>query len=235
MNMIRCLLAAKILFCLTSCSTTTEENHTDIVTIDLDQSQEGRFTELFERLEYILLDSDDSNPLVHPYNFSFEDGQIIVNDLSRDVLFFFDEKGRILKTINPSGKGPGEYFQMDGHQITDQFIYIQDTYLYKTLKFDHDGNLLSEIKNNFNNTEFYHNDTYSLYFFSYSPDFDGHHFIKKNHHTGETKSYLPIAKDLIGLGKSRAINGFVPIKDDGLALLCQTQRMLCFLPSRPEI
>lgn len=228
MNKTRCLLSAKIFLSLWSCSPTTNESHTETITIDLSQSQEGQFSELFEGLEYILLDSDDSNPLVHPYNFSFEDGQIIVNDLRRDVLFFFNQKGQILKTINPSGKGPGEYFQMDGYQITDQHIYIQDTYLYKTLQFDRDGNLLSEIKNNFNNTEFYHNNTYSLYFLSYSPDFDGHHFIKKNHHTGETKSYLPIAKDLIGLGKSRAINGYVPIKDDGLAFALPSSTNVAF-------
>jgi hypothetical protein len=127
--------------------------------------------------------------------------------MTTNNLFVFDENGKVKNIIRSTGKGPGEFFQMDGFQVTEDRIYIQDTYLRKNLEYKRDGSFVGETKNRFNNADFYVGDDYSLYFLSYQTDFEGFNFIRKDHISGKHEGFLEIRKELENLTRSDNRNG----------------------------
>ncbi|MEX2568858.1 MAG: 6-bladed beta-propeller [Cyclobacteriaceae bacterium] len=151
-----------------SCSYENEFDQ-EVVTIDIDlnKSIQGKLSDQFESPEYILLDFSDNNPLINLYNIIFKDEMIFIRDNRSNNLFIFNENGKVVDIINANGMGPGEFSQMDDFQVTEDRIFIQDTYLHKQLEFDRSGKFIKEIKNRYNNTNFYVGEKYSIYFLSY--------------------------------------------------------------------
>lgn len=211
----------RIVFILTmivcSCSEKVASDQ-ELVTIeiDLDQSIQGKLSEQFENSEYIILDYPDSNPVINLYNVVFRDSLIFIRDNRSHNLFLFDEEGQVVNTIYANGMGPGEYIQMDDFQVTEDRIFIQDTHLKKQLEFDRNGEFIKEIKNSYQNTNFYVADNYSIYFMSYKTDFQGYNFVRRDNSTDVEEFFHKIDKPLEDIVRVDNLNGFKEIESKGL-------------------
>jgi hypothetical protein len=186
------------------------------IEIDLDQSIQGKLSEQFENSEYIILDYPDSNPVINLYNVVFRDSLIFIRDNRSHNLFLFDEEGQVVNTIYANGMGPGEYIQMDDFQVTEDRIFIQDTHLKKQLEFDRNGEFIKEIKNSYQNTNFYVADNYSIYFMSYKTDFQGYNFVRRDNSTDVEEFFHKIDKPLEDIVRVDNLNGFKEIESKGL-------------------
>ncbi|MBI0398685.1 6-bladed beta-propeller [Cyclobacterium marinum] len=211
----------KIFFILTmivwSCSEKVDSDQELItIEIDLDQSKQGKLSDHFAKPEYIILDYPDSNPVINLYNVVFRDGLIFIRDNRSHNLFVFDEEGHVVNTINANGMGPGEYIQMDDFHVTEDRIYIQDTHLQKQLIFDSNGEFIKEIKNSYQNTNFYVADTYSIYFMSYKTDFKGYNFVRRDNSTGKEEFFYKIDKPLENIVRVDNLNGLKEIESKDL-------------------
>jgi len=136
-------------------------------------------------------------------------------------LFIFEENGKMKDVIESSGQGPGEFFQMDDFQVTDDRIYIQDTYSGRQLEFDREEELIDEIKNRYNNTSFYIGESYSLYFLSYQTDYDDFNFIRKNNFDNREELYHKIPNTLANIIRSDNRNGIKEHPDKYLLYINQ--------------
>ena len=186
------------------------------IEIDLDQSVKGKLSDHFENPEYIILDYPDKNPVINLYNIVFRDSLIFIRDNRSHNLFVFDEKGEVVNTINAYGMGPGEYIQMDDFQVTDDRIFIQDTHLQKQLEFDRNGKFIKEIKNRYQNTNFYVGEDYSIYFLSYQTDFQGYNFIRRNNLNGKEEHFYKIEKPLEDIVRIDNLNGIKEMESKDL-------------------
>ncbi|WP_186756028.1 6-bladed beta-propeller [Echinicola salinicaeni] len=179
------------------------------VKIDLDDSRKGNLSDYFEPPEFIFLQSQDTLPLVSPYNFEFKNEKIYVLDYTLNSIFIFDKEGSFLDALLPQGKGPNEFFQPDGFQLVGENMIVQDTYLSKDLTLDNSGKVILERNNNFNNTSFYYGEDYMLYFLDYNPEFGNHNFLRKDLSSGEEETFVDIPGNLENLTKYSKRNDFV--------------------------
>jgi len=201
-----------LLLIIFSCSIPEEKHSSEgvrIIKIDLDFVEKGKFSDKFDKVSYLLLETTEELPLVFPYNFQFTDNSIFVRDMTMNNLFEFSHTGKVKNVIQPTGKGPGEFFQMDGFQVTNDLIYIQDTYLKKNLRFTREGNFLEETRNEMNNTSFYVGNYFTYYFMNYNPEFEGFNLVRHNHTTLSYDGFLDIPKEVENLTKYDARNIFV--------------------------
>jgi len=195
-----------------SCSGPEENlsgNSLHIVKVDLNNIEIGNISDRFDKVSYLLLETTEEQPLVFPYNFQFTANSIFVRDMTMNNLFEFTLDGQVKYVMQPTGKGPGEYFQMDGYQVTADHIYIQDTYLKKNLTFTREGAFVKETKNELNNTAFYVGENFTYYFLNYNPEFEGFNLIRQNHETLKFDGFLDIPKEVENLTKYDARNTFV--------------------------
>lgn len=137
------------------------------VTIDLDLGKEYKASEIFEELDYVLLDYPDETPIVNAYKMLFTDNHIIVESRENASIFIFDKAGKLENIIRNYGDGPGEFRIFVGMSLVgnDQ-IRVDVGYLKKSLVFDFKGNLLEETKNQ-NSESVYHGQDFMLQHFPY--------------------------------------------------------------------
>lgn len=211
------ILVFVLIFNFLSC---TDKNELDqeliTVNVDLNKSIKGKLSDQFESPEYIILDYPDENPVMNLYNVVFRDEFIFIRDNRSNNLFVFDEKGKVVNVINANGKGPGEFFQMDDFQVTDDRIYIQDTYLHKQLEFNRNGKFIEEIENRYNNTNFYVGEDYSIYFLSYQMDVHGNNFIRRDNSNDKEEYFYEIDKPLENMVRVDNLNGLKEVESKNL-------------------
>lgn len=162
------------------------------------------------------MDYPDENPDMNLYNVVFRDEFIFIRDNRSNNLFVFDEKGKVVNVINANGKGPGEFFQMDDFQVTDDRIYIQDTYLHKQLEFNRNGKFIEEIENRYNNTNFYVGEDYSIYFLSYQMDVHGNNFIRRDNSNDKVEYFNEIDKPLENMVRVDNLNELKEVESKNL-------------------
>jgi hypothetical protein len=211
------ILVFVLIFNFLSC-TDKNELYQELITVnvDLNKSIKGKLSDQFESPEYIILDYPDENPVMNLYNVVFRDEFIFIRDNRSNNLFVFDEKGKVVNVINANGKGPGEFFQMDDFQVTDDRIYIQDTYLHKQLEFDRNGKFIEEIENRYNNTNFYVGEDYSIYFLSYQMDVHGNNFIRRDNSNDKEEYFYEIDKPLENMVRVDNLNGLKEVESKNL-------------------
>ncbi|MFC0657301.1 6-bladed beta-propeller [Mongoliitalea lutea] len=148
----------------TSC---THKETSTSTKIDLDLAKEYLASEIFEELDYVLLDYPDETPIVNAYKMLFTDKHIIVESLENASIFIFDTAGKLENIIRNYGDGPGEFRIFDGLSLVgnDQ-IRVDVGYLKKSLVFDFKGNLLEETINQ-NSESVYHGQDFMLQHFPY--------------------------------------------------------------------
>lgn len=160
-----------------------------ITKIDLDISKEIKMSEIFESLEYLLVQDQDSLPIVQPYKVLFNDSLIFIEDNELDNLFIVDRgDGEVKRVLQSFGSGPGEFNQIEDFQIKENQIIIKDVILGKLISFDFEGNFISEKRVSNEATNFYQGtDFLLLYFNNRSTEFGANFLTEFN--SGEVLKY----------------------------------------------
>lgn len=157
------------------------ENEVINIQIDLDSFKEGKFSDLYDSIHYVLLKPDSINFLADPYKVKFYKNLIYVRDAFHNSIFAYDQKGNFQYRINSTGKGPNEFFTMDDFSIHRDTVWIKDGLLKKELAFSLTGQFLLEKVSVFKRAMFYKGSNFNLYYLNNDPEFD-FRILKKTAH-----------------------------------------------------
>lgn len=94
-------------FC--SCSGTTDNRLTFKASLE---QQKVSIRDLFDKLEVIPLETNDSCLLIWPDKVLYHDGYYEIFDEKHPALFVFDKNGRFVRTVGRKGDGPEEYTEI---------------------------------------------------------------------------------------------------------------------------
>lgn len=162
----------------------------DAITIDLDMGKKYLASEVFEELDYILLDYPDETPIVNAYKMLFTDEHIIVESRENASIFIFDRGGNLINIIRNYRDGPGEFRIFDGMSlIGDNQIRVTVGYAKKRLDFDLKGNLLEETKD-LSSRWTYFGDNFILQHFPKGEKPEKYSFIRSS--ASDTVGYIPL-------------------------------------------
>lgn len=68
-----------------------------LIKVNLENSEKGKFSELATSIEYVILDTPESHPLVWPHNLKIDrKGNIYLRDVTTQKLLVFDQFGNLL-------------------------------------------------------------------------------------------------------------------------------------------
>jgi len=107
--------------------------------VELKNSLEINFSEMAR---------DSTNPAIRVYNVNLDRlGNIYVLDKQKQEIFKLDAKGKYIRTIGRKGDGPGEFRHETKHfEIIDDTICVSVPFVWKIIKFDLDGNFITDKK-----------------------------------------------------------------------------------------
>ncbi|UJP66342.1 6-bladed beta-propeller [Mongoliitalea daihaiensis] len=119
------------------------------IVIDVDESIKLTYSDIFESLEIIPLESTHELLVGDIDQVLFAENRIfIVDENKTKSLFIFDGSGKLVKRIESKGLGPGELFKPTSAQVleNDNQLVIFDGRQGKCMFYDYDGNFLHEIR-----------------------------------------------------------------------------------------
>jgi len=102
--------------------------------------------------EVIPLETRDDVLLDQNYKLYSTSDHYVVQDKKQIVIF--DRSGRILNTIKPVGRGPGEVISLINIWADDRSIKILDAFSSRIIEYDYQGNLLNTVTLDFQPTGF---------------------------------------------------------------------------------
>lgn len=181
-----------------------------LINVNLENSEKGNFSELAASIEYVILKTPESHPLVWPHNLKIDrKGNIYLRDITVQQLLVFDHSGDFMKAFSAKGMGPKEYFQISDFQVSDDKVIILDTSINKIIEFDHSGKFIKEYKFNNKFFTFYPGKDFVLNFSSFSPEFDQYNFVKTILPSGEWEGFVKIPKEKLNIGNFDFPTGFM--------------------------
>jgi hypothetical protein len=174
-------LTAIIVTILVLSSCKKEDVFQSKISIDLDKSQKGKFSDIFSEINYLLLDVGEKEALVRPFHILFDKDRIVVEDRDLSNIHFFDLEGKRLHTIksDPTG-GPGTLRQSEFLQLKGNHLIISDVPLSKTLTFDLNGIFQSEKKEDLRYDAFYNFNDYRILYTGLDELNQGKIFIRQS-------------------------------------------------------
>lgn len=219
-SQIRLLLLSLLL--LISCDVKDLErrgNEVINIEIDLDSFKEGKLSDLYDSIYYVLLKPDSINFLADPYKVKFYKNLIYIRDAFHNSIFVYDQKGNFQYRINSTGKGPNEFFTMDDFSINSDTIWIKDGVLKKEVAFSLTGQFLLEKANVFKRAMFYKGNNFNLYYLNNDPEFD-FRILRKTAH--EVNPYIlrpeylinNIFSDPVGFQSNKDMEVFFNLPND---------------------
>lgn len=119
------------------------------IVIDVDTSVKLKYSDIFESIEIIPLESTHELLVGDIDQVLFAENRIfIVDENKTKSLFIFDGSGKLVKRIESKGLGPGELFKPTSAQVLDKEnqLVIFDGRQGKCMFYDYDGNFLHEIR-----------------------------------------------------------------------------------------
>jgi len=206
----KCFVYLLILLTIVSCNSTIEREN-DIYSINLDQSLEGKLSDKFSAIEYILLDATDDQPLASPHGIkSSSPDHFFIRDLTTNKIFAFNALGQIEKIYKPSGRGPGEFFQIqDFHTNSKGHIFLHDPINAKIQMYSVNGDFFDENKTTLRSMNFYKSEVFTLFFMSYDTHSGNHNFIKTDNLTEKETEFIKIPEEKANSIKYDSHFGFV--------------------------
>jgi len=135
-----------------ACSTPTTDNSIQKLQVDPDSDQLDSFLDMVGNIKIIPLELNNQALIGGIAGVEVYRNNIYVLDLQfTKSVFIFNTKGAHFKTIRSIGKGPGEYiFPIDiAIDPFNEFFVIIDSDGKKVIRYDLDGNYLSEDKLDF--------------------------------------------------------------------------------------
>lgn len=197
------------------------------IQIDLDKSIKGKFSDVFESIDYMVLENPDDSPLVWPYTVKYHAGNFWMRDITTNMIFKYSGNGAISGVIRPSGKGPLEYFQADDFQVFQDSIVLKDSYLKKFISFDHFGTPIREYKFPLNSLHFHKGDGYTLHFSGFTQRNEGYLFQRIAEATNHQFGVFPTDGSKEKLGNAEGPQGFLSVPD--------SEKLIYLLPQTREI
>lgn len=157
------------------------KKNVDNLHIDLDVSREIKMSEIFDDMDYLLIQEMDSIPIVQPYKVVFRDSLIFIEDNEQDNIFIVNRfNGKIQNVIKSAGSGPGEFNQVEDFQVRESEVVIKDVVSGKFISFDFQGKFLNEERVYNEATNFFKGDDFILHYFNNRPTEHGYNFLTIN-------------------------------------------------------
>ncbi|MDO9554051.1 MAG: 6-bladed beta-propeller [Rhodonellum sp.] len=195
-----------ILFVFLSC---TKEFDKEKISINLNDTKELKYSDIFESFEYIFLQIPDSVPLINPSKLTANEFGVFVQDREPNNLLIFNSSGKFEKIIKSSGPGPGEFLNLEDFQILQGEILILDNNLKKLIKFDLLGAFKEENKIEFHPYNIHQSSNQLLMYFANRPEYENFSIVGKNRN--DLLGMKKVQEEFIGINYS-STSGF--IKDD---------------------
>jgi len=180
------------------------------IEIDLNNNIQGSMSSLFDSIRYVLLEENDTLPLVRYFKTIIENDQIYVEDNQLNNLFKFDLNGKLISIIKSSGSGPKEFFQIEDFQVKNDTLIIQDNLSGKQIFFNRHGDFIKELKLGIPSTNFYRGNDFTLHFLNGSLTNSGKDFLRISD-TGKENGFLNLNPNNLR-GRVRVLHGFVTPK-----------------------
>lgn len=193
------ILALNVSALLSGCSgqietgKVSEHNGITTIRVDFGDVKDGKLTDYFEpEIDYVLLDDND-NPEAQIGEIAkligYQDKFFLFDWWVGKCVQIFDRQGNFIKRIKNYGEGPEKYIELSDIDIVQDTIYLL-AHPRKIMKFDLEGNFISEFNMDFIGRTF-HYDAVSSLFFIYGgsrSDF----LVKAVDHSGKTvKNFFP--------------------------------------------
>lgn len=183
------------------------EAQEDVIRIDLNQSEIGKFSDLFDSVRYVLLEEDANIPLVRVFKTIVYEENVYVSDIHLNNLFKFDLEGRVLNILESGGVGPREFSGIEDFQVVGDTVIVLDSRLRKIISFDQENNFLREVRLKYNVSNFYRYRNFNVFYkFDFSNS-ESYPFVKISDNNEESKYLYKSTEG--GFAKVRLLHGFV--------------------------
>ncbi len=127
---------------LTSCQDKNHALSDEIVSIDV--SQQSELSEIFESVEYTILETPDESSLIGTISeIEITGDRIYILDNRKKSVLIFDRQGHYINAIDKRGRGPGEYLDLTDMGILNSTIYVLDR--DRIFEYKEDGTWLRTI------------------------------------------------------------------------------------------
>jgi len=198
--MVKYLFNLLFLIFLFSCQGKNSQNN--LIRLDLELSEKGKFSDMFSQTNYLFLDMGENEVLARPYHILFGSERIIVEDRDLSNIHIFDLKGRRLSSIKSDySGGPGTIKQSEYLQLKEDKIYVYDVPLSKTAIFDLSGKFIEEKKEFLRFEAFYNFENSRVLFNGLNDLQQGKIFINQNLSSlNDTTLLYPYSNDYYWVG-----------------------------------
>lgn len=112
------VIISLLLLSLSACSSNKKEE-CPVLKVSLEKENVS-IMDLFDRLEVIALETNDSCLLIWPDKILYTKGCYEIFDAKHPALFVFDENGRFVRKVGAKGEGPEEYTEVYDVTSDDQ-------------------------------------------------------------------------------------------------------------------
>jgi hypothetical protein len=129
-------LILMVLLC--SCRQNELSKEDNTLPVDIDQIDKVSISELFERIELIPLETNETSLINIITKAVFTDNMYYIFDPVQDALLCFDENGGFIRQISQKGSGPEEYTEMSDFNVNEDAIKILQPFGIMYV-FDKDG------------------------------------------------------------------------------------------------
>lgn len=137
-------------FSVVSCTRNVQKSDSlpveTVLNVSESQEKKFRYSELFDSIRIIPLDTVGDFLLSDAVNVKFELGRVFVRDRGNRI-FIFDENGKGLAKIDQKGQGANEYLQIEGFDVSvsDSTLCLY-VYPSRLMFWDFKGNLVNKKK-----------------------------------------------------------------------------------------
>lgn len=119
--------------------------------VDVSTAQIRNYEPLLDSVTYIPLETKSECLIGQIGKMYVTPAYIIIFDSKQTEILLFDRKGKFVRKIGTKGRGPQEYlfFNEICYNAKDQLIYAHERYLDKMFVYNLEGELLKQIKSNY--------------------------------------------------------------------------------------
>ena len=127
------LIITGIIFVYACKETKTDESNVDVIEIDLNKSKQISYTEWFDSIQIVPLETNDQSLIANIDKVIFNGDLIYIFDRKFLNVLIFDNNGKFLKkTSHLRGQGPNEYISITDLDIDEKGnLLILDPFSYK--------------------------------------------------------------------------------------------------------
>lgn len=164
-----------------SCSEETEKTN-KILSVDIKNGKEGKLSDIFNSIDYTLLDAGDNEVLAMPANLTIKDNLIFVRDSRLSNIMIYNKDGSLYSVIRAHlNPGPGEFLQSEDFQVGANWIKVRDYSQNKSFTYDFEGNLQNESRDKEELYYYFHEtNDWKLAYLGYSNGPDSKLFLLKD-------------------------------------------------------